>query len=509
MELSLEMASAEPAVDEVSSDGITIEGIRAFIATIRGGFGAQTTAAVVQDAVIPLTATPEPGVSYTERLRSSGSHFVGPATVFVSHAWGYELRALVDALEAWENKKRASGAPPTFFWLDVFTVSQHKTGSRPFEWWRDVFCSHVGRIKHTLLVLQWANPIPLSRIWCVFEIASTVRTGARLDIIMPPREEALFVDALLHRYTDVYKALCSVRVRTAQAHHESDRIGILAAIDASDGGATALDAAVVEAMQLWMLGVAHSSLPADKAERGSPKHLKLLYEVSRLCWRLGRYADAEALAREAHVARADGSYASSLADILFSRGKIDEAAALWEEVLVHRACLHSTNALARARVVQRRFLDARALLETAHAAAAAAGDAVGVREAATCRAELSLAEGDAAGAARALIGLHAQAAATHGPSAPFVLALRSRAAHARSAAGDVAEAGAEFAAVLADQRRVRGSAHKDTLDTLARFAAHARAVGDEGVAATLGAELERHADALREIAGDRDDRSGK
>ena len=47
----------------------------------------------------------------------------------------------------------------------------------------------VRNIGHTLLILSpWNDPRPLKRAWCLWEILSTVRTGAQLTIEMAPSE---------------------------------------------------------------------------------------------------------------------------------------------------------------------------------------------------------------------------------------------------------------------------------------------------------------------------------
>jgi len=35
-------------------------------------------------------------------------------------------------LEDWDRKNRN---PNTFFWWDIFTVNQHKTDEKDFQWW--------------------------------------------------------------------------------------------------------------------------------------------------------------------------------------------------------------------------------------------------------------------------------------------------------------------------------------------------------------------------------------
>ena len=135
----------------MESNGITLEGIRALINSCGGpvALTGLTTSQVCEGHMKPETAA-----SGTSFCLAFPAH-AGPATVFVSHAWAYRFLKLIAALEAWEDKRLAAGATtPTFFWLDLYTNSQHGTAARPFEWWRDTFSSNVSAIGHTLLVLE-------------------------------------------------------------------------------------------------------------------------------------------------------------------------------------------------------------------------------------------------------------------------------------------------------------------------------------------------------------------
>ena len=66
------MAAHIPLDDSFPTDGITLGGVRAFLAPL-GDIGARTTEDVVRGTLIPLTATPQPGAAYTAHLRATGS----------------------------------------------------------------------------------------------------------------------------------------------------------------------------------------------------------------------------------------------------------------------------------------------------------------------------------------------------------------------------------------------------------------------------------------------------
>jgi len=137
----------EAARDDFPRLGITLAGIRSFVASC-GGDGAlagRTTSAICCDFVKPRTAAAR--LSYCELGALAGDGEILPATVFVSHAWAYCFLDLLAALEhehAKATAAHASAAPPPVFWFDIFSVNQHEDSSaRPFSWWTDTFYGAV------------------------------------------------------------------------------------------------------------------------------------------------------------------------------------------------------------------------------------------------------------------------------------------------------------------------------------------------------------------------------
>jgi len=107
------------------------------------------------------------GLAKTDPTRRA---HVGQATAFVSHAWGHQFLDVVAALEDYDSRQPT----PTVFWFDIFSNNQHKAPNREFTWWQTVFRDNIGKLKRTLLVLEWDDPKPLSRAWCLWEMVSTV-----------------------------------------------------------------------------------------------------------------------------------------------------------------------------------------------------------------------------------------------------------------------------------------------------------------------------------------------
>ncbi len=56
----------------------------------------------------------------------------------------------VDVIDAVERRFKDSGTDPSV-WFDEFSVSQHKSGSRTFDWWQSTFLNAVGSMNHVLM----------------------------------------------------------------------------------------------------------------------------------------------------------------------------------------------------------------------------------------------------------------------------------------------------------------------------------------------------------------------
>lgn len=344
--------------EDDSLSGISLAGIKSFI-DINGGisrFAALTTAEVCDFFIKP--ATHASGLSYCALYKQHA----GEANVFVSHAWSYFFLSVLSALESWSNK-RLEKSPEIYFWFDVFTVRQHGTVLRGLEWWTGIFAETIRRIGHTILVLEWADPKPLARVWCVWELASTLRSCSKLEIIMTKEEEASFCEALVSDFDAVVKKTCAVDVSTAKAWIESDRIGIFAAISATVG-VSETNKLLIETMRNWMAQQGCNVVACLGDEKKPAERIQSLTAVARLLHGQGDLDSAGRLYRKAIETaeepaflangRSDAlslSAISGLAELLTDRGEPAEAEELFQRAL---AGLASSEVVARAKIVRAR-----------------------------------------------------------------------------------------------------------------------------------------------------------
>jgi hypothetical protein len=398
--------SVAPVATTIPRLGITLEGIKQFMSLCQAmphgkRLETCTTEEVKTHFLLQLTALSRG--SFCSQLDEQRSSCVGPATHFVSHSWRYRFLDVVAALENFSARastppgapgrpggsggeiiaasggrgtKRSGGSSggegsaagalqsqgTIFFWFDIFSNSQHDTAEKDFEWWVQVFKKNVLQIGHTLLVLQWDNPIPLSRAWCIWEIFCSVNadstTGRRavLEVIMPPQDEDSLVSALSTRFEEVVEKLSTVDIIDAQASVEEDKNRIFAAISETLG-VDEINRCVSEELRAWLLSTSLAVLNkiAPEVQRLSSP---LCINVSRLQWTLAFNNEARlsslALARQAVKACTAMRHANdpvaidaheNLAFLLYMRGKfwgsdiqnLEDARSMYKDIVEQRS----------------------------------------------------------------------------------------------------------------------------------------------------------------------------
>jgi hypothetical protein len=121
-----------------------------------------TTKQVVTDVIMPATE------------HAGGRNFaalvpraVGRPTAFASHAFGNLFSLLVAALRA---HFAAALASEVYVWIDVFAINQQNPGQDLHK--GRTLARTIELAAHTLVVLD-RGAVPMSRLWCLFEIGTT------------------------------------------------------------------------------------------------------------------------------------------------------------------------------------------------------------------------------------------------------------------------------------------------------------------------------------------------
>jgi tetratricopeptide (TPR) repeat protein len=484
--------------------GISLEAFHALIGAHggRASFLGKSTSWVKHNVVLP--ATDASRASFAAQLLALESRHVAPATFFISHAYDDEFLGLVDSLEAQEASK-SPRCGPSFYYFDLLCVNQH-TDCRPehvcrdrgavvpFSQLRREFGESVRAIGRTLLYLRWANPTPLGRAWCVFEMGTTLEVGAGMTVIMPPADVTAFKEALVNDFDSLAFKTCRVDVEKATAREASDLANIQRAI-VEGGGFLKTNQLVIGAMQGWMVEEARSALDAmPAAERGASCLATNLAELLRLQGKLG---DAEPLYREALAARRRDlgdehpltlKTIAGVASLLRGVCRLAEAEPLYREALAarrrtlghaHASTLRSIICMGVLLSDQGRLDEAEPLFREALAGAAVA---LGVSHAYTLDAKTNLAVLlQARGELRAATPLLREALEAYrsaqGREHPDTLRAMHNLAEALRDAGALAPAEALYAEALAVCRRTLGDTHPLTLHPMTGLATCLRRQG--------------------------------
>jgi GTPase SAR1 family protein len=162
--------------------------------------------------------------SYCEYLKSKGEgRFVGPSDWFYSHAWKFRFLDVVEAAKEFFASQNPDHDPT--IWFDVFSVSQHKSAGRSFEWWNSVFLGAVGDIGRVLMIIPpLEHHLPawytVRRAWCVFELLACVLNDCELEMVMPKTMRSRLTGV---KYTELMESLSQLDCRESVASIPEDR----------------------------------------------------------------------------------------------------------------------------------------------------------------------------------------------------------------------------------------------------------------------------------------------
>lgn len=180
---------------------------------------------------------------------------IGPANVFVSHAYYNNFLQAVEALRDWESRQ-PPGSGPYYYYFDLLVVNQHDQSKEvAFEVLRDEFAAGVRSAGRLLLLLDWPHRQPLGRLWVIFEIVTAMRVGASFHaVVMPGQKEAFDAD-LLRNFRNTLAVAVSINAGAADAAVDADRVNIRALVTQQfpDGGFAKVDAFVGSAVRAWLM----------------------------------------------------------------------------------------------------------------------------------------------------------------------------------------------------------------------------------------------------------------
>ncbi len=140
-----------------------------------------------------------------------------------------------------------------YVWMDLFCTSQHATFSRPPQWWQQVFSSAIATFGRVVMVMApWNAPITLTRTWCIFELWACYTSRCRFEVALPASQRLKFLSDIDSDIGSFHDMLANVNSRSSTCSRDSDRQRIFDAVE-SNIGFTAMDRAVLETLEGWML----------------------------------------------------------------------------------------------------------------------------------------------------------------------------------------------------------------------------------------------------------------
>lgn len=199
------------------------------------------------------------------------SEYFAEATVYVSYARKYSLEGLVDALETFDRSFRDSrGADEsdedeagnvaltvrkekkTYFWLDIFALSQFAS-FKEAKLSLDAVQKLIGKIGETCLVaMPYSNPLPFKRTWCLFEVLATYLSGSVLSIQLSKTRHPLFLAHLADDYEAAIKALnINIDVESSEAGDQHERMLILDVFQHQPDGWHQANSIITNSIRHW------------------------------------------------------------------------------------------------------------------------------------------------------------------------------------------------------------------------------------------------------------------
>jgi hypothetical protein len=245
---------------------------------------------------IVIAETKKAKCSYLQllKLNAKTASLVGPATVFLSHAWKYNFLMVLQVILDWCSKNDVD-KKTCFVWFDIFTVNQH-TGITDFVYWSEGFEKSILTIGKVIIVLfPWDNPVWLGRAWCLYEFWAVLNGKVPHEFLLPTHDQPKFLDYLVRggRFEDVVKY---VDISRAESGDKEAERRIKETVAARVGFA-ALNEAVTGGLRAWFLSVSADALAALGPD---PSRLTgdLQLTVANMRMGMGRPEEAAAMLKE-------------------------------------------------------------------------------------------------------------------------------------------------------------------------------------------------------------------
>jgi hypothetical protein len=275
------------------------------------------TTAVINTIIKPETASDQCSLAelYRQGRDESGRRLIGLASIFVAYAGAYRFTELCEAILAHldhlqpQAEEGSDGAAvdagadagedkepeePLYVFIDAFSMDQHSSGANDLHS-AMVYANAIGTMDELVVFLgKWAEPRPLERSWCLWELLTAELQGVPLKFMMTDSQRAEFAAALLQDFGAMQDTLLAVDVSRAGTGEPPQHSMLHDAIKKTVGY-TQMNGILTARLRAWLLDEARTSLAG--LSDGDYSTSSLPVSVARLLSDMGDYNEALLLFR--------------------------------------------------------------------------------------------------------------------------------------------------------------------------------------------------------------------
>ena len=260
------------------------------------------------------------------------------ADVFVSYAWSYKWRDLMDALVSGGGGGGTGAAAAAdddddgaktdrYIWLDVVCLNQHIHGTLTTDVLQNAFGGALRTINRAeIVLLPWRAPVAPTRSWCTFEwymiaklgLPSTVRLGpnAMEEIAhlaawgavpeLSSDGQSFTSKVTEETWANLLAPLLHADVQNAVAKYDTDRDAILALVRRE--GVDKVNRLATTPVQAWLQRMLEAKVAAARRDKEDMTLGSVLVAKAGLLRASGRAAEAAAVMRESQAAFARAGF---------------------------------------------------------------------------------------------------------------------------------------------------------------------------------------------------------
>ena len=194
--------------------------------------------------------------SYCDVIKAGSNGCVAKAQAFVIHTWSYKFLDVVSVL-----KHHFIDQPDIIVWFDIFSYNQHSSPILDFNTWNHNFHHTISECNRTVLVLSpCTNPIPLTRIWCLYEMYHTAESKRNFEIGMNSNDEKMLENSIkTYGKEAVHHILQSIDTKKSECTIENDKQLIFQFIE-NTIGFEKINTIIFDLLRDWMISYSQKLL---------------------------------------------------------------------------------------------------------------------------------------------------------------------------------------------------------------------------------------------------------